>query len=216
MAEFKLGRIRFVWKDVWTGATAYYKDDVIRFGGKVYICQIGHTSDADFNTDLDVNPTKWNLMSDGQRWTGDWTTNESYEEGDLVKYGGTIYLCTNGHTSAATTALGLEDNSADWDTFVEGFEWRNDWAVSTKYNFNDIVRYGGINYVCITGHTSAATVELGLEDNSANWQVFTQGQEYLGTWVTATRYKVNDIVKWGAGLWICIDRKSTRLNSSHT
>ena len=206
MAEFKLGRIRFVWKDVWTGATAYYKDDVIRFGGKVYICQIGHTSDADFNTDLDINPTKWNLMSDGQRWTGDWTTNESYEEGDLVKYGGTIYLCTNGHTSAATTALGLEDNSADWDTFVEGFEWRNDWAVSTKYNFNDIVRYGGINYVCITGHTSAATVELGLEDNSANWQVFTQGQEYVGTWVTATRYKVNDIVKWGAGLWICITK----------
>ena len=68
MAEFKLGRIRFVWKAAWVTSTTYYKDDVIRFGGKVYICQIGHTASADFNTDLDISPTKWNLMSDGQRW----------------------------------------------------------------------------------------------------------------------------------------------------
>jgi hypothetical protein len=203
MAEFKLGRIRFVWKAAWATGTTYYKDDVIRFGGKVYVCQIGHTASLDFNTDLDINPTKWNLMSDGQRWTGDWTINYPYEEGDLVKYGGTIYVCIDGHISAATASLGLEANSGDWNQFVEGTDWKGVWTVSTRYKLNDIVRYGGINYVCITGHTSAATAALGLEDGSVNWQVFTQGQEYLGTWVTATRYKLNDIVKYGAGLWIC-------------
>jgi hypothetical protein len=203
MAEFKLGRIRFVWKDQWVTGTTYYKDDVIRFGGKVYVCQVGHTASPNFNTDLDINPTKWNLMSDGQRWTGDWTTNQTYEEGDLVKYGGTVYVCIDGHTSAATAALGLEANSGDWNQFVEGTDWKNDWTVSTRYKFNDIVRYGGVNYICITGHTSAATAALGLETNIGNWQVFTQGQEYLGTWVTLTRYKLNDIVKYGAGLWIC-------------
>jgi hypothetical protein len=208
MAEFKLGRIRFVWKDQWINGTTYYKDDVIRFGGKVYVCQIGHTASPNFNTDLDIVPTKWNLMSDGQRWTGNWTTNQPYEEGDLVKYGGTIYICIDGHTSAATATLGLEANSGDWNQFVEGTDWKNDWAVSTRYKFNDIVRYGGINYICITGHTSAATVALGLEANSGDWQVFTQGQEYLGTWVTLTRYKLNDIVKYGAGLWICTTQHS--------
>jgi hypothetical protein len=203
MAEFKLGRIRFVWKDQWVTGTTYYKDDVIRFGGKVYVCQIGHTASSDFNTDLDINPTKWNLMSDGQRWTGEWTTATRYEEGDLAKYGGTVYVCIDGHTSAATTSLGLEANSGDWNQFVEGTDWKNDWTILTRYKLNDIVRYGGINYICITGHTSAATAALGLETNIGNWQVFTQGQEYLGTWVTATRYKLNDIVKYGAGLWIC-------------
>ena len=203
MAEFKLGRIRFVWKAAWTTGTTYYKDDVIRFGGKVYICQIGHTASADFNTDLDISPTKWNLMSDGQRWRDEWTVSTVYEGGDLVKYGGTIYLCIDGHTSAATTASGLETNSGDWNQFVEGTDWKGVWTVLTRYKLNDIVRYGGINYICITGHTSAATVASGLEDNSASWQVYTQGQEYLGTWVTATRYKLNDIVKYGAGLWIC-------------
>ena len=203
MAEFKLGRIRFVWKGQWVTGTTYYKDDVIRFGGKVYLCQIGHTASADFNTDLDINPTKWNLMADGQRWRDEWAVGTVYEEGDLVKYGGTIYVCIDGHTSAATITLGLEANSGDWNQFVEGTDWKGAWTVSTRYKLNDIVRYGGINYICITGHTSAATVALGLENSSANWQVYSQGQEYLGTWVTATRYKLNDIVKYGAGLWIC-------------
>ena len=203
MAEFKLGRIRFVWKAAWVTGTTYYKDDVIRFGGKVYVCQIGHTASANFNTDLDINPTKWNLMSDGQRWRDEWAIGTVYEEGDLVKYGGTIYICIDGHTSAATIALGLEANSAAWNQFVEGTDWKGVWTVSTRYKLNDIVRYGGINYVCITGHTSSATAALGLENDSVNWQVFTQGQEYLGVWVTATRYKLNDIVKYGAGLWIC-------------
>ena len=31
MAEFKLGRIRFVWKDEWAGTTVYVKDDVVRY-----------------------------------------------------------------------------------------------------------------------------------------------------------------------------------------
>jgi hypothetical protein len=203
MAEFKLGRIRFVWKAAWVTGTTYYKDDVVRFGGKVYVCQVGHTASPNFNTDLDINPTKWNLMSDGQRWRDEWSTGITYEEGDLVKYGGTIYICVDGHTSAATATLGLEANTAAWNQFVEGTDWKGVWTISTRYKLNDIVRYGGINYICITGHTSAATAALGLEDGSVNWQVFTQGQEYLGTWVTATRYKLNDVVKYGAGLWIC-------------
>ena len=208
MAEFKLGRIRFVWKGEWTTSTTYYKDDVIRFGGKVYLCQIGHTSSPDFNTDLDIVPTKWNLMADGQRWRDEWATATVYEEGDLVKYGGTIYICVDGHTSAATATLGLEANSGDWNTFVEGFEWKNDWTILTRYKINDVVRYGGINYICILGHTSASLASSGLELDQTKWQVFSQGQEYKGIWDTPIRYKVNDIVKWGAGLWIA--------NTGHT
>jgi len=93
MAEFKLGRIRFVWKGDWTPSTTYYVDDVIRYGGRTYICAIGHTSDGtDFNTDLDYSPTKWNQMSDGQEWKGDWSTFTFYKLNDVVKYGGLLYI----------------------------------------------------------------------------------------------------------------------------
>ena len=183
MAEFKLGRIRFVWKGAWVTGTTYYKDDVVRFGGKTYLCQIGHAASADFNTDLDIIPTKWNLMSDGQRWRDDWSVSTVYEEGDLVKYGGLVYICIDGHTSAATITLGLETNSSDWQVFTEGFDWKGTWTVSTRYKVNDIVKYGGINYICNAHHTSAATASLGLEANTASWTVFNQGSDYLGEWV---------------------------------
>ena len=79
MAEFKLGRLRFVWKDQWTTGTTYYKDDIIAYGGKTFLCVAGHTAAADFYTDLDNIPTKWNQFSDGQDWKGDWTGTTLYK-----------------------------------------------------------------------------------------------------------------------------------------
>jgi hypothetical protein len=203
MAEFKLGRIRFVWKNDWNPSTVYYIDDVIRYGARTYICAAGHTSAADFNTDLEYSPTKWNQMSDGQEWTGDWNTSTFYKLNDVVKYGGLLYICNDSHTSSASTASGLEADQAKWTLYAEGFDWKDAWTVSTRYKVNDLVQYGGYTYVCNTYHTSAATTASGLEADQAKWDTFNPGIEYKGAWVTATRYKLNDVVKYGAGLWIC-------------
>ncbi len=203
MAEFKLGRIRFVWKNTWSPATTYYIDDVVRHGGRTYICAVGHTSASDFNTDLEYNPTKWNQMSDGQSWTGDWNVSTSYKLNDVVKYGGLLYICNDSHTSAATTASGLEADQAKWTVYAEGFDWKDAWTTSTRYKVNDLVKYGGYTYVCNLYHTSAATTASGLEADQAKWDTFNPGVEYKGTWSTAVRYKLNDVVKYGAGLWIC-------------
>jgi hypothetical protein len=210
MAEFKLGRIRFVWKGAWADGSTYFVDDVVRYGGQTFVCVAGHTADTNFYTDLNNVPTKWNLMTDGQTWKGDWTTSTFYSVSDIVKYGGLLYIANVGHTSAATAASGLEadqdlpsETNSKWDLFAEGFDWKNNWATSTRYKKNDIVRYGGYTYVCNEGHTSAATAALGLEADSGKWDAFNQGVQYTGAWTAATRYKLNDIVKYGAGLWIC-------------
>ena len=205
MAEFKLGRIKFVWKNEWQTGTTYYKDDVIINGGKMYICVIGHTSAASFYTDLDIVPTKWNLVSDGFSWKGDWTVDTYYILNDIVKYGARLYIANTVHTSAATTALGLEADQAKWDIFGEGLDWKGDWTVSTRYKVNDLVKYGGYTYVAISEHTSAATTALGLEQNQAYWDIFNPGLEYTGMWAgDGYRYRVNDIVRYGASLWICV------------
>ena len=202
MAEFKLGRIRFVWKNVWTTAVAYVKDDVIRYGGRVYICLVGHTANADFYVDLENAIPKWGQMSDGQAWRDDWTTLTYYKENDLVKWGGLVYICNNGHTSSTY----LETNQADWDLFAESLDWKSAWAVSTYYKVNDVVKYGGYTYLCITSHTSNASATLlsgGLEADQAKWQVIHPGLEYKGTFTGSARYKINDVVKFGPDLWIC-------------
>ena len=50
MAEFKLGRIRFIWKNDWIASTVYYNDDIVRNGGNTYVCVAGHTAPALFTT----------------------------------------------------------------------------------------------------------------------------------------------------------------------
>jgi hypothetical protein len=268
MAEFKLNRIRFTWKSDWATATVYTKDDIVRYSGKSYVCLVGHTSSADFNTDLefintapqpDLADPKWVLWFDGyewkgdwqrntfydlgdyvryngivyicndshpsastvalgleidqgkwtayaisENWTTDWTTSRRYKLNDLVRYSGRIYKCINGHTAAATSALGLEADSGNWTLLSYGYEWKTDWAVSTRYKIGDIVRYGGIVYTCTLNHTSAATLATGIDPDVSKWSVLHNGIEYKTYWTASTRYKLNDIVKYGADLYICV------------
>jgi hypothetical protein len=213
MAEFKLGRIRFVWKDVWVASTLYYKDDVVRFGGRTYICQIGHTSNQNFYTDLDYSPSRWNQLTDGQSWKGDWTTDEIYVERDIVKYGGLLYICNESHTSASNTTLGLEADQSKWDLFAEGLDWKGSWTTSFRYKVNDLVKYGGKTFVCNEHHTSASNTTLGLEADQSKWDEFNNGIEYRGLWNgSSIRYRVNDVVKYGSGLWICVEQHTSSIN----
>ena len=198
MAQFKLGRIRFVWKGTWSTAYGYIVDDVIQYNGKTYICVVSHTSGT-FSTDLANATPRWNLMTDGVSWSGDWATSTTYEPGTMVKYGGLVYICKTKHTSAATAALGLETNAAAWDTFATSFAWKGTWASTTRYKVNDLVKYGGYIFVCNTQHTSQSL----LESDQGKWDTFNAGLEYKTTWASATYYKTNDIVKYGADLWIC-------------
>ena len=195
MAEFKLGRIRFVWKGVWAGTTAYVKDDVVRVSGKVYICTTGHTSSADFYTDL---ASKWNITADGQTWRGTWATTTYYNVNDLVKYGGRVYICTTGHTSSTT----LETNQSNWTVFASAFNWIGSWAQTTVYKFGDVVKYGASVYICNAAHTSQSTSN-GLEADSGSWDLVNRSFDYKTDWSGTTRYKLNDVVKYGADLWIC-------------
>ena len=431
MAEFKLGRIRFIWKGDWSDATVYYKDDIVRNGGNTYVCVAGHTSSVEFP----IDSIRWNKISDGQVWkdlwlpntyynqndivknggylyiantahtsaatesagiedslqvditgvsisgiagqfsctatvldidtainisgaafssgsivgytnsktyyviatngttsftlsatkggppvtttvstgtitgitfttsywdlfaegfnyTGDWGVEQRYKINDIAKYGSAVYICTVQHTSAATEDLGLEAEqnvqlanvvvettvgqfscdptilnidaainiagsafssgsivgytnpktyyiietngsttftlsatkggiavtttassgvvtgvtfkNSKWDLFADGLAWNDVWTLDTRYKVNDVVRYGGTLYICVEGHTSALTDLLGLEADQAKWEYAHKGIEYLGNWTTATRYKINDVVKFGGGLWICV------------
>ena len=166
MAEFILGRIKFVYRNNWDNATAYVVDDVVTTGGKTYICISNHTSSSLFGTDYSTNVeiSKWNLLADGQQWREDWATETYYNTGDLVKYGGIVYLCTEPHTSATYTDptwLGLENDIAKWDRFATASNWTGAWTNGTRYKAYDQVSYGGTVYICNTPHISAtSTVTL--------------------------------------------------------
>jgi hypothetical protein len=222
MAEFKLGRIRYTWKGEWSSGTTYYKDDVVAYGAKTYVCLIGHTAESGggFYNDLTaVEPNtfppaaapRWEQMADGFTWTGPWQTNIPYNINDLVKYGGTVYKCLTPHTSSSLPGVGisyqsthgLENDQAKWEIYARTEDWKNIWQIDTPYRVGDIVKYGAYIYRCITAHTSAGSVNQGLENNQANWEIVHIGIEYLGTFNPTARYKLNDVVKYGSASYIC-------------
>jgi len=203
MAEFKLGRIRFVWKSDWAASTVYYKDDIVRNGGNTYVCINGHSSSSDFPTDA---ASYWNIISDGQEWKSDWAPETYYKQNDIVKYGGQLYIANTAHTSATNESpdfFGLEVNLSDWDLYAESFDYTAEWQVGTKYKVNDIARYNSTVYICTQAHISADNTDDGLEIDQEKWNVFTKGIEWRTTWATATRYKVNDVVKYGGQIYVC-------------
>jgi hypothetical protein len=205
MAEFKLGRIRFIWKGDWVASSVYFTDDIIRNGGNTYVCIAGHTSTTLFT---DAQATYWNKISDGTEWKSSWGLNTYYKVNDIVTYGGLLYIANEAHTAAATVLSGLEADQSKWDLFAEGFDYKADWAVDSRYKINDIAKYNGTVYICTQDHSSALTLTDGLELDQANWDIFSTGFFWTNTWSATTRYTVNDIVRFGGTLYVC--------NTGHT
>ena len=205
MAEFKISRIRYTWKNNWTSSTLYVKDDVIRYGGATWICQRQHTAttfaeDQTFlATPTDSAPSPaWFKMTDGYAFKGEWTQPTLYGSGDVVNYGGVLYLCVISHTSSTTFAA----NDTKWTVYTSIYNWTYDWTISTRYGIGDIVKYNGIIYRCIVEHTSS-TLTDGLEIVQSNWAIVYDGIEYVGPWTDGVRYRENDLIQYGGSILRC-------------
>jgi hypothetical protein len=204
MAEFKIARLRYNWAGQWADSTFYNRDAVVQYNGKTYVCLVAHTSAEDFYDDFYyvtetlANEPRWTLMIDGVAWKQSWQPNTLYSLGNIVQYGGVVYICTIAHTSGSQ-----EITAANWTTYASFNNWNTDWSINTAYGIGDLVKYGGIVYRCTTNHVSASTIALGLEDDLSSWAIVNNGIEYKFDWTATTRYKLNDIVKLGADVYIC-------------
>ena len=213
MSEFKISRLRFSWAGEWSDTTAYNKDEVVQFEGKAYVCLIPHTASGFYNDLNDIFP-KWELMMTGQTWKGPWTQFGVYSLDNIVVFGGVVYKCNEAHSAGAFFDTDIDK----WDTYAESKTWASEWVSSYQYGIGDIVRYGGSTYECTVSHTSASTDLLGLEDDYTQvddsteiyWKLLQFGVQYRGEYNTSTqdstqtRYKLNDLVKYGPSIYECI------------
>ena len=83
------------------------------------------------------------------------------------------------------------------------FNWKGNWAVSTAYVIDDIVKYGANSYVCTTNHTSTSNENTFYSADVAKWSLHTEGVVNKGDYQSGYWYKINDVVKWGNTQYIC-------------
>jgi hypothetical protein len=173
------------WKQPWAPTTLYEVNNVVTYGGVVYICVESHTS----ATAIDLQ--KWTTLSTFDSWNSAWTVSTIYGIGDVVKYGGIVYRCTVGHASDSSATVGLEIDASKWEIVNNGIEYRGVYnSGSVRYRTNDIVKQGSDLWRCTTGHASGSF-------NLSNWALWLPGEEFLGTWSNSTQYQSGDVVIYG-------------------
>ena len=86
------------------------------------------------------------------------------------------------------------------------FKWRGNWATSTSYLIDDVIKYGGNTYVCIQNHTSPANENLFYTNPGTYtdyWSLQAESLFSKGAYAADTWYKLNDLVKYGARQYRC-------------
>jgi hypothetical protein len=199
MAEFKLGRLKFVWKGQWASSATYVKDDIVRHGGKSYVCVQGHVAGGTLYSDS----AKWELMNDGFAWKNTYTTATYYKVNDIVAYGGSTYICTTAHTSTSTL------NPSYWDIFAKGVEVEESWDNAVEYQIGDVVSYGGYTYYALEANDGVVpTSDVDV------WRPFVEGLNNRGAWVASGSgvlpYKTGDLVRYGGNQYLCIADATTQ------
>jgi len=214
MAEFRLGRLKFNWRNAWAGSTAYVIDDLVRFGANSYVCVGNHTSQA-LAANFTSDAAYWELHTGGFESLGDWQTTYAYVIDDIVKEGGNMYICTNQHTSTGLSSNFQDtDFAGNWKLFQEGLNFVGAYATNTYYGINDVTLFGPREYRC-TASFQSPTDQMpsidGLAPGSDAFfppeQNFTQisaGYENKGSYISSERYQRGDIVEWKGSTYTAI------------
>jgi hypothetical protein len=190
------------WKGNWSTETLYNIGNLVRYNGFVYRCVDSHTSSETEEFGLLQDLEKWEIVVASYSWLNEWTAETEYNLGDIVRYGGYLYLCIEAHDSDSDVDNGLESDQEKWQLLNTSDRWTTDWTVNQKYILGDIVKYGGNLYRCLVPHISAGSNDTGLEINQNFWQPLIEGIEYKFDWQENFKYKINDIIKKNSTLWI--------------
>jgi len=133
-------------------------------------------------------------------WRGNWAISTSYIKDDIVKYGANTYTCLINHTSSSSISGFYTNLSAgNWSLHSEGLNFAGDWAASTFYKLNDLVKFGAYQYRCILQHTSGGTFSIG-----SNWSVYTEGFQFEDSYSSGTQYQDGDVVTYGGYAYIFV------------
>ena len=183
-------------KGTYANSTWYKLNDLVSYGGKQYRTTTAHTSSSAV-----LNQSNFEQQLDGITFRGDYAESTQYRLNDIVKYGGRQYRCTTEHTSAAkvgspqTAVL----NTSNFSLFVDGLDFRGDWAASSYYKVNDVVKFGAFQYKCTAAHTSTSTFSTG------SFTVYSEGLQFEDSYNAGTTYQDGDVVTYGGYSYVYVN-----------
>ena len=191
-----LGRIRLQFLGTYSGSTTYKVNDVVRYGGNLYVYKNATNAAAI----LPTTTTHWSLMLEGFNFRGPWDVTATYIVGDIVNYGGLLY-------NAIDHSIGVQpdDDVTKWEKFLEGFSWEGEWSSTTAYQEGDVVRNGGNLFIAKRDTTGDLP---GDAATAADWDLFAPGTNPRGEYDETEDYFLNDLVTVGSRTYRALEHVS--------
>ena len=183
-----LGKLRFYWAGDYVITTEYELNDVVRYGGNVYV----YTNVVRTIGNIPTNTAYWALMVEGIDFVGSWSSATQYYLGNAVAYGSTVYVALSDNINKQPDLFPLI-----WSQFLEGIQFEGVYSPTTTYQANDVVTFGPSAYI------AKQTTNNNPPTNATFWDSFVQGISPEGVYNGATTYFPGDIVAYGANLYNC-------------
>ena len=193
----------------WESGTDYAEGSLVKYNGTVYKCVAAHASQGN----LEDDDAKWSVFHSGVEYRGTWQGGTEYRKSDVVKYGASLYRCTETHTSVPTSTetdptTGEDSTVIGFDTQkfqVEypGFQYEESWDPEKLYQAGDIVRYGGILWYALRANTDSDPFQL-PDDSTIDWIEFSNSYNFQGDWSLGAEYRKGDVVQRGGNVYVAL------------
>ena len=169
----------------------YRKNDLVKYGGSILKCIIEHTS-SEVITNLNFE-----TYLSGFNFDNGWSGASNYAIGDVVRYGGVVYVS---NTNNSNNQPGINDSFEDstlnsnWTPVAKGTNFRGEYDPGSfiSYQEGDIVRRGGALWVSLTNQFTDDSSLRPLDTD--NWQLQIAAQNFRGSWRTDQDYNLYDVV----------------------
>lgn len=190
-----LGKLRFHFAGDWSGSTTYESNDIVKYGGNVYVYTYGLKTSGN----LPTSTTYWALMVEGFKFKGVFDTAVQYRVGDGVAHGGKVYVAVIDSTGQTPP------NTTFWSQFADGIQYEGAYIDVKAYQKNDIVTLGGVVYIAKVDTTGNNPT------NTTFWDRFVDGISPQAVFNGATAYVVGDMVPYGSNIYRCIQNTTGNL-----
>lgn len=195
-----LGKLRFHFAGAWSNSTTYERNDIVKYGGNVYVYTYALKTAGNLPTDT----AYWALMIEGFNFIGVFDTVTNYKIGDGVTHGGKVYISIKDSINITPP------NTEYWSQFADGIQYEGEFSLVANYQKNDIVTYGGSIYIAKQDTTN------NLPTVTAYWDRFVEGVSPEGVYNGATAYVPGDLVAYGPNLYRAIANTTGNLPTNAT
>lgn len=186
MRKFDLGKLRFNFAGDYNAAKLYETNDVVRYGGNLYVW----ISPTKLTGILPTDPTGWGLMVAGMKYVGAYVPAQAYRIGEVIRYGASVFVC------ALDTTGNAPPNATYWTLLSESTQTAGAYSNIVPYQKNSIVFWGASAYI------AKQDTLAHLPSDTTYWDSFVQGMRNLGVYSTLTDYFKGDLVTYGASLFV--------------